>query len=307
MPARKPVRRTAKKRRPNPARRAIARAALTHDAVGAMGGAEINKRLDALAKESSGLVDELIAQGRGSERYSETSRKTDPLSLRYVQNSQDASVLRDEIARRYGPGAPSRLPRGFGPTKRARNPAPRRRHAPASPASRQRNPTASGEPIVVTAHFVEGGSARKTFKTLAGAQKYAQGRIGAHPDMGGSYAVDNYGSCKITVSGTSLRSLFPTHEEIAAAAPKQKWPCHVCQTPTDKGYMVEDGEWESDGWGGSKLIRQDYFQSECTRCTRAEKAKHAKWLVEQKKRQDAINRADRQAAAGRPPKGWLPF
>lgn len=172
---------------------------------------------------------------------------------------------------------------------------------------RQANPTPSGEPIVVTAHFVEGGSERKVFKTLAGAQKYAQGRIGAHPDQGGSYAVDNYGSCKITVTGTSLRSLFPTHEEIAAAAPKQKWPCHSCETPTDKGYMVEDGEWESDGWGGSKLIRQDYWQAECPRCTKAEKAKHAKWVAEQKKRQDAINRADRQAAAGRPPKGWMPF
>lgn len=113
-------------RRPNPARKTIARAALTYDAVGTMGGAEINKRLDALDKESSRLVDELIAQGRGSERFSETSRKTDPLSLRYVQNDQDARILRDEIARRYGPGAPSRLPRGFGPIKR-RNPSPKPR------------------------------------------------------------------------------------------------------------------------------------------------------------------------------------
>lgn len=128
---RRPAKNTARRarctvRRPNPARKTIARAALTYDAVGTMGGAEINKRLDALDKESSRLVDELIAQGRGSERFSETSRKTDPLSLRYVQNDQDARILRDEIARRYGPGAPSRLPRGFGPIKR-RNPSPKPR------------------------------------------------------------------------------------------------------------------------------------------------------------------------------------
>ena len=128
---RRPAKNTARRarrtvRRPNPARKTTARAALTYDAVGAMGGAEINKRLDALDRESSALVDELIAQGRGSERYSETARKTDPLSLRYVQNGRDASMLHDEIARRYGPGAPSRLPRGFGPIKR-RNPAPKPR------------------------------------------------------------------------------------------------------------------------------------------------------------------------------------
>lgn len=95
-----------------------------------MGAAEINKRLDVLDKESSGIVDEFIAAGRGYERPSETIRKTDPLALRYIQNWQDKSMLRDEIARRYGPGAPSRLPRGYGPIRRL-NPSTTPRRNPA--------------------------------------------------------------------------------------------------------------------------------------------------------------------------------
>lgn len=93
---------------------------LTLEQVSAMGAAEINKWRDVLDKESSGITDELIAAGRGNERPTETVRMTDPLALRYIQNWKDTGLLRDEIARRYGPGAPSRLPRGFGPIKVSR-------------------------------------------------------------------------------------------------------------------------------------------------------------------------------------------
>lgn len=96
---------------------ARARKVITRELVEAMGAAEINKLLDALDKESSGITDEFIAAGRGSERPTEIIRMTDPLALRYIQNWKDADLLRDEIARRYGPGAPRRLPRGFGPIK----------------------------------------------------------------------------------------------------------------------------------------------------------------------------------------------
>ena len=91
---------------------------LTREQVSAMGAAEINKWRDVLDKESSGITDELIAAGRGNERPTETVRMTDPLALRYIQNWKDTGLLRDEIARRYGPGAPTRLPRGFGPIKK---------------------------------------------------------------------------------------------------------------------------------------------------------------------------------------------
>ena len=139
-PARRPAKKTARRsprrrvRRPNPARGA-ARAPLTYDAVATMGGAEINKRLDVLDRESRAITDEFIAAGRGYERPSERRHKTDPLSLRDAQNAHDRHVLHAEIARRYGPGAPSRLPSRAARTIRTRNPAKRR-----APVRRRRNP-----------------------------------------------------------------------------------------------------------------------------------------------------------------------
>lgn len=85
--------------------------------VACMTAGEINKALDRVDKERSKLVDIFIAEGRGHERYSETAVKTDPLAMRSNRNVEEGRALRNEIARRYGPGAPSRLPRGrsFGP------------------------------------------------------------------------------------------------------------------------------------------------------------------------------------------------
>lgn len=71
---------------------------------------EINRRLDRLDKLSSKLTDEFIAAGRGHEKPSETFTKTDPLAERSKQVWAEQDVLRREISRRYGPGAPSRLP-----------------------------------------------------------------------------------------------------------------------------------------------------------------------------------------------------
>lgn len=83
---------------------------VTYETVGAMSAPEINRRLDALDVESSKINREFIDAGRGSERPSETRHMTDPLALRAIQNRKDSGVLHAEIAKRYGPGAPSRLP-----------------------------------------------------------------------------------------------------------------------------------------------------------------------------------------------------
>lgn len=79
---------------------------------------QINKRLDQLDKKSSKLTDALIAAGRGHEGYGDMLRKKDPLALhgRYLYSR--STSLHNEIARRYGPGAPHRLPRGFKGSKR---------------------------------------------------------------------------------------------------------------------------------------------------------------------------------------------
>lgn len=83
-----------------------------------MTAGQINKRLDQLDKESSKLTDEMIAAGRGYEKPSETFTKSDPLAERIKRNFNERTNLQREIEHRYGPGAPSRLPRGFGPLTR---------------------------------------------------------------------------------------------------------------------------------------------------------------------------------------------
>lgn len=97
----------------------MARKEITRELAETLGAAAINKLLDFLEEESSFITDEMIAARRGNERPSETRHLTDPLSLRFLRNCEESSILREEIARRYGPGAPRRLPpRGFGPRKK---------------------------------------------------------------------------------------------------------------------------------------------------------------------------------------------
>lgn len=83
--------------------------------IACMTAGQINKALDRTDKISSKITDEFISAGRGHERHSDIVVKSDPLAERYKCASEERSALRREIERRYGPGAPSRLPRGFGP------------------------------------------------------------------------------------------------------------------------------------------------------------------------------------------------
>src|SRR5262245_1696178 len=85
-----------------------------------MTAGEINKALDKLDAQDSALTQEFIDAGRGNERPSDIRKKTDPLATRYKALQEQRSKFRIEIELRYGPGAPSRLPKGFGPRKPAR-------------------------------------------------------------------------------------------------------------------------------------------------------------------------------------------
>ena len=76
----------------------------------------INRELDALDKRNAKNSDAFVAAGRGNERPADYRTKVDPLSLEAKAISVRAMQLKSEIARRYGPGAPSRLPRGFRPS-----------------------------------------------------------------------------------------------------------------------------------------------------------------------------------------------
>lgn len=84
-----------------------------------MSARDINKALDALDTLDSQFTQAMIDAGRGYERPSEYLEKTDPLSQRLLAVFQERMRLRAEMANRYGPDVPSRLPthkRGaFGP------------------------------------------------------------------------------------------------------------------------------------------------------------------------------------------------
>ena len=82
-----------------------------------MTAGQINKELDRLDAENSKITDEMIEAGRGNETASETWTKTDPLAMRWRRVADRRMDLRNEISQRYGPGAPSRLPKGFKPRR----------------------------------------------------------------------------------------------------------------------------------------------------------------------------------------------
>jgi hypothetical protein len=78
----------------------------------------------------------------------------------------------------------------------------------------RRNPAERRE-IVVTFSTIDHHRERRVFKTLEGARKYAQKKLGEHPDMGSTYAVGAYGDAKIEVRGCALAELFPERKEQA--------------------------------------------------------------------------------------------
>ncbi len=82
-----------------------------------MTAGQINKALDKIDDEISRINEEMIDAGRGDERASKTWKKSDPLAMKWRAASEKRTALRNEAERRYGPGAPRHLPRGFGPLK----------------------------------------------------------------------------------------------------------------------------------------------------------------------------------------------
>jgi hypothetical protein len=87
-----------------------------------MTNSAINRRLDSLSNQLSKVNQKFIDSGRGHERPSDFRHQTDALAKKYIKLSDEYSALANEVGRRYGPGAPSRLPRQT--RSRRRNPSP---------------------------------------------------------------------------------------------------------------------------------------------------------------------------------------
>lgn len=80
--------------------------------------------------------------------------------------------------------------------------------------------------ITVTYEATDGYRDRRSFKTLVGAQRYAQKWVGAHPeksDLG--YAVSGDGIGKVTVRGGTIEELFlpVTSSEVGTQPERAPW------------------------------------------------------------------------------------
>ena len=84
--------------------------------------------------------------------------------------------------------------------------------------------------IKIRYHSIDGFSAARTFKTLKGAQAFAQKWVGRFPDIGCGYAVSFDGIGKVTVSGATLVDLFP-QEAPAKTLAETDWEGAEDQAP----------------------------------------------------------------------------
>ena len=63
--------------------------------------------------------------------------------------------------------------------------------------------------ITVTYTSIDRLRKRRKFKTIEGARRFAHKWVGAHPDIGGWYAVASDGIGKVEWSGITAAELFP--------------------------------------------------------------------------------------------------
>ena len=61
---------------------------------------------------------------------------------------------------------------------------------------------------------IDGCRKARSYKTISGARVWAHRMVGPHPEQGLTYAVCPDGIGKVTVSGASLRGLFPDPPSI---------------------------------------------------------------------------------------------
>ena len=63
--------------------------------------------------------------------------------------------------------------------------------------------------ITITYRSIDGAKKARTYKTLAGAQRFAHKWVGSTPTLGSWYAVSWDGIGRISAEGCTLQELFP--------------------------------------------------------------------------------------------------
>ena len=108
--------------------------------------------------------------------------------------------------------------------------------------------------ITVAYRSIDRFSARRTFKTLAAAQRFAQKWIGETPEIGSFYAVSGDGVGRITVSGASLLDLFPKCRESEPVRFEETYEQQQGDFNADEFHIDEDAaasrayaDWLSEG------------------------------------------------------------
>jgi len=91
--------------------------------------------------------------------------------------------------------------------------------------------------ISVTYESIDHCRKTRKFKTLKGAQAFAQKYVGKHPEMGSFYAVSGDGVGKITAHGVNLTDLFQSEAESVGC----------CREPMLRGGCCDNcGKWSDE-------------------------------------------------------------
>jgi len=127
--------------------------------------------------------------------------------------------------------------------------------------------------IKVTYSTIDRFRRTKTFKTLAGARKFAQHWVGATPEIGSTYAVSGDGVGKVTVEGASLKDLFGQDDERITKVDAQFWHDQhgfpeygMVWVVTANGnvYGVETRKGETEAGLVERYKKQGWIDDRCT-------------------------------------------
>jgi hypothetical protein len=119
--------------------------------------------------------------------------------------------------------------------------------------------------ITVRYSAVDGFRKTRTFKTLAGARKFAVERVGSNPELGRTYAVSFDGIGKVEVEGCTVAELFAqdvvvnpaefTADEVDADLDAQ---CAIDSAAVDAAYAKAKASNSEDDWHAHYMLAADF-------------------------------------------------